>query len=194
MKRIFALILVAISLFAFASCSLFGETGTTTLEETDLTTTTSTTSNPTTAENTTVTIPITTSRPDYSNLPVHTPGSIKLEDALFQEFTFTPHYRLIYYTLSGVFLDIVDEKDSDKWITEFNKQWEIGQDSTKMITAEFVKYFNIPKEMFIKKFEEQKQLLIEQGCNVNSEEWELPNADIIYTFDDEIINNYYRRQ
>ncbi|MDR3344257.1 MAG: hypothetical protein LBT21_01475 [Oscillospiraceae bacterium] len=62
-----------------------------------------------------------------------------------------------------------------------------------------VEHFKIPREKFDEYVEHMKSFykeLIDDDyyIDLNSEEYEIPNADIIYTFDDEIINNYYRRQ
>lgn len=64
-----------------------------------------------------------------------------------------------------------------------------------MYTVSFVKYFNIPREVFDKacdEFIERIGYLHERdGDDISTESYELPNADIIYTFDNEITNNYY---
>lgn len=66
-----------------------------------------------------------------------------------------------------------------------------------MYTVSFVKYFNIPREVFDKacdEFIERIGYLHErEGDDISTESYELPNADIIYTFDNEITNNYYLR-
>jgi hypothetical protein len=41
--------------------------------------------------------------------------------------------------------------------------------------------------------EKEKRINIELGIDMTNEENELPNGDIIYTFDNDIINEYYRR-
>ena len=66
-----------------------------------------------------------------------------------------------------------------------------------MYTVSFVKYFEISREDFERCCEQKRKRLEylrdELGHDINIEGAEIPNADIIYTFDNEIINNYYLR-
>lgn len=66
-----------------------------------------------------------------------------------------------------------------------------------MYLVSFVKHFKIPREDFEKCVENIRQTYEwfhdTHGDDISDEIHELPNADIIYTFDNEIINNYYRR-
>lgn len=63
-----------------------------------------------------------------------------------------------------------------------------------------IEYFNIPREAFDRAYEETitnwyYMTLSEwenRGLDFRDEWHELPNGDIIYTFDDEIINYFYR--
>lgn len=65
-----------------------------------------------------------------------------------------------------------------------------------MYTVSFIKHFHIPKDIFEQVCEELPlwyDRLYDGNYDKTEEQYEIPNADIIYTFDNEIINNYYRR-
>jgi len=66
-----------------------------------------------------------------------------------------------------------------------------------MDTVTFIKYCHISKDDFAVALEKAKRHWLAYKISeieFDHEEWELPNADIIYTFDNEIINAYYRRE
>jgi len=58
----------------------------------------------------------------------------------------------------------------------------------------FVEYFDISKESFELFVNTEKDISLENDEILTNEENELPNPDIIYTFDNEIIDAYYRRE
>jgi len=58
----------------------------------------------------------------------------------------------------------------------------------------FIKHFRIAREVFEQGIALQKFWDEEFGNDTSAETNELPNADIIYTFDNDIINEYYRRR
>ena len=107
-------------------------------------------------------------------------------------------YRQNYYTIPAPFGDIVNSEEFEKWygdILLLNPN-----ETNKMIIKEFVLFFDVPKESFEKanlewaKIVERdlhgKPIMNPQDFS-NQETDEIYNADIIYTFDDETINNYY---
>jgi len=57
-----------------------------------------------------------------------------------------------------------------------------------------IKQYHIPKEQFETAVQIEAERRIQWGYDLSEEENELPNADIIYSFDNEIINAYYRRE
>jgi hypothetical protein len=199
MKRILAIILTLIGLFSLFACNSTSQTGGNTTSESTTISTTQPTTNTTmpSASNLTTTTLVTTTTVMVATkpLPTYKPGSIKLDDGgLFEEFPIEPHYRWVYYGIGGGIHTLVDDEKADEWIKNFDKQWPNGEERTKMIMAHFLKDFNIPKQVFIDKVNKTKQVWLDGDVDLTQEEWELPNADIIYTFDDEIINNYYRRK
>ncbi len=64
----------------------------------------------------------------------------------------------------------------------------------EMCLVSLVKEFNIPRKDFEYAAEKLKQRYVECGLDLYHEDNEIPNADIIYTFDNKIINEYYRRK
>ena len=65
---------------------------------------------------------------------------------------------------------------------------------TEMCLVAMIKLYNVPKEKFEEAIQRQAEILLAEGRDLSTEDWELPNADIIYTFDNEVINAYYRRE
>ncbi len=61
-----------------------------------------------------------------------------------------------------------------------------------MLLVSFIKHFNITREQFDSAVEEFIKRNTEAGWDMTREENEVPNGDIIYTFDNKIINEYYR--
>ena len=64
----------------------------------------------------------------------------------------------------------------------------------EMLLVSFIKHYNIQKEDFSAAVLQLYEWTIEKGFDVYHEGAELPNPGIIYTFDNEIINAYYRRE
>jgi hypothetical protein len=97
---------------------------------------------------------------------------------------------MVYYVIPGSIQALVaDGEASQVWLAENGSP----EDPQEMLVVSYVKAFNIPKEDFVSAIEEDRQACINLEQDLNDEMWELPNADIIYTFDNDIINYYYRR-
>jgi len=64
----------------------------------------------------------------------------------------------------------------------------------EMYFVTLIKRYDVPKEKFEEAIQKAAERYIAEGHNLTQEEWELPNADIIYTFDNEIIDAFYRRE
>ena len=92
----------------------------------------------------------------------------------------------------GEFGDLLDEKqleDFFAWSEQERVRTNYGRDQDEMFLVSFVKRYNIPREAFD---EAVDKFIASNREWVTEEEYEVPNADIIYTFDNEIINYYYR--
>ncbi len=106
-------------------------------------------------------------------------------------------YRVRYYSIPAPFADLVGREVCYEWETEYN---EVHADfsSDKMIMVDFINAFNISKEDFeranlelAKNFNEHHDVMMNPLDHANQEIYEVFNPDIIYTFDDDIINQYY---
>jgi len=122
-------------------------------------------------------------------LPVYVPGSIKL-DEISGDFSFTPTKRRIYYQIPGPVIELVPEGTIDEL---FEKNKDIYTESQEMALVALIKHCNISREDFERAIEKVIEGYISSGFDMTVEDFEIPNADIIYTFDNDIINEYYRR-
>ena len=128
----------------------------------------------TTSSATETTIPLIT--PDQ--LPI--PDEIKLrnESIMWEN---DSKYRSVYYGMSGA-------------IGELGEYFPFHDKSDEMEMANYLKANSVKKEDFIAAVQKNYEHSVEMGWDIYAEGGELPNADIIYTFDNEIINAYYRRE
>ncbi len=130
---------------------------------------------------------------------------------------YTTKYRRIYYSggssgLNTFFANLVTDEEYFEWMEQYYAKqppndglFEVGEEiiePTRMKIVDFVMYFDIPRDVF----EEANNTwchsrMIKWGDvpvmnpkdYKEQEEFEVYNVDIIYTFDDEIINAYYER-
>lgn len=121
-----------------------------------------------------------------------------IEKDLGGGFLATRKYRVRYYTVPYQFILIVGENAYEKWDNEHNT--ENPDDTNEMVIKKFVQYFDISREDFDKANLAFAKVLAEGVINfptMNPKDYadqevdEIYNADIVYTFDDEIINEYY---
>ncbi len=117
----------------------------------------------------------------------------------YSGFKYPRKHRMIYYYITN-YADLVsDEEMLEFWNYYIEKNKHISQNSEhlkepdEMALVSFIKYFNIPKADFESKNEQLKQAMQNEGEKFYhyTEIGELANADILYTFDNEIISNYY---
>lgn len=103
-------------------------------------------------------------------------------------------YRQRFYTISAPFVACVGRKECDDWLETVDFSKEV------MVMKLFVEHFNISREDFDKaNLELAKRIKNGLDCPpcvnpkdyANQEDDEIYNADIIYTFDDDIIREYY---
>lgn len=107
-------------------------------------------------------------------------------------------YRVCYYGINKYFAQMADPLEVRAWE---EKTYEVSPNETnEMVIKRFVIDFNISREDFDKANYEVAKMISEELQEVptinpkdylNQEIYEVYNADIIYTFDDEIINEYY---
>ena len=112
-------------------------------------------------------------------------------------------YRAIYYSVSAPFVELVDEDVFWDWYNNSPyRKYPLDVDEMAMVA--FIKKFNISREDFDKANKKDKEILLKYSNEVvmnpaeedpyydrSIESKEIYNADIIYTFDNELINAYY---
>ena len=128
-----------------------------------------------------------------TGLPVYVAGSIQLMDRNADIFDFERKYRQTYYTISGAFIELLDEEERSDfyaWFGELSKENNYGEFQEEMSLVSFVKRYNISRDEFDKAVE--RGISFTSPESLRMESCEPPNADIIYTFNNEIINEYYR--
>lgn len=110
----------------------------------------------------------------------------------------TRKYRVNYYDVPYQFVLIVGEEAYWEWDEQYNN--ENPDETNVMVMKNFIEYFDISRESFDKaNLEWAKVILNKMGSQpnmnpkdfANQETDEVYNADIIYTFNNEIINEYY---
>jgi len=126
-----------------------------------------------------------------SQLPTYTPGSIQLTpNGISGDFEFAPTKRRLYYNIPGPFSSLAPEGTMDEL---FEKDKDIYSEPQEMALVTLVKRCNISRQNFEKTVDEYIEMCASARYDTAHEDFEIPNTDIIYTFDNEIINEYYRR-
>jgi hypothetical protein len=186
MKKLFALLMTVALLLGLTACFDSGRDNPTTVSEATPAQTTTAALEPTPTQ----TIIDAMEGSSQSPLPTYTPGSIKLEPGVVSDYDFTPTKRRLYYGIPGPFEALAPEGTINEL---FEKDKDIYTEPQEMLLVTLVKHCNISRQDFDKAVEEYKEMCASAGYDMAHEEAEIPNADIIYTFDNEIINAYYRR-
>ena len=146
-----------------------------------------------------------------TGLPEYVPGSIVLQpnpETAWFDVPYEMKYRFCYYVIPAFVEMLGDElyPDAADYATEHVSNYSEPVGPEEMPLVAYLKRYPIPKEVF----EEEANSLIEYNRKIalkvrigpdgeytmdpNDEFYEVPNADIIYTFDNDIINEYYRRE
>lgn len=107
-------------------------------------------------------------------------------------------YRNNYYSVPAPFSAIVGREAYFEWEDKYLAE-NYPDDSNEMVMAAYVKAFNISREDFDRANLEYAEFIQETYSHIcldpqdyaDQEMQEIYNADIIYTFDNEIINEYY---
>jgi len=106
-------------------------------------------------------------------------------------------YRERYYNTPGPYCEMTPEGTFDEFAKYYDANFgKPSYNLPDMFMAGYVKYFNIPKSEFLKASEEYRKEIIKSMeisyFDPNQEYYEVLNADVIYTFDNDLINEYYR--
>ncbi len=143
--------------------------------------------------------PTVTIHPKYGELPVYQPGSILLEPQDSSDgFEFKRKYRLVYYLLDYDYMRVAinDQDEMYEWIQSIDEKTNYGEFRNEMLLVTFIKEFDIPRDALEREVERITKIRMDMNEGKEGEKthelFEIPNLDIIYTFDNEIINEYYR--
>lgn len=183
MKKLVLVLLVLLCMVLFTACE--GDAPTTPKSPAESTM-------PTSYLSPTITAPTETI---FSMPQEYQPGSIQLTDQDGDDYAFIRPYRSLYYTIYGVFFELIDDaqrQDLYDWLEQSSIDTNYGENQDEMLLVSFVKRYKISKEDFmmaVNQYISNNQI---SSTNLLHEDVEIPNADIIYTFDNEIINHYYR--
>lgn len=105
-------------------------------------------------------------------------------------------YRSVFYDIPSSFISIVGKDVYFEWLETV----EYPRVSERMLMVQFVQYFNISREQFDKANLECARSIRDKldgkPClyprdYANQEDDEIYNGDIIYSFDNEVIKDYY---
>ena len=113
-------------------------------------------------------------------------------------------YRYNYYRITSPYIDIVGDKAYGEWIRSDPKYENFDID--EMLMVSYIKHFNITREQF-DEASRNREILFEKNnmtlltypfendgeYSYDDEANEIYNDDIIFTFDNDIINEYYAR-
>ncbi len=181
MKKFITVLTICILLFGLTSCSeKKGAEQKTTFQSVSVSVENSTETN-----KNNITLPSTNAQENISN---DIGGGDILQDK----------YRVCYYGINKYFAQMVDFEELQVW--KENVYATYPNETNEMVIKRFVQDFNISREDFDKANYEAAKMISEELEEVptvnpkdylNQEIYEVYNADIIYTFDDEIINEYY---
>ena len=123
------------------------------------------------------------------------PDSIRIQDFQEDDYNFDREYREAYYRSWVGFLPLLSDSQRQEyfdWVDDFRSENDYGRDQQEMLLVAMIKQFNIPRAAFEQAVAYYISAAEAVGCDLASELYEPPNPDIIYTFDNEIINEYYR--
>jgi len=138
-------------------------------------------------------------RKEEPNLPpTILPESIQLDElipgqGLFALFPFTPTKRYIYYGLPHHVMELAPDQ-GEAFVDILENDKGNPQEPQVMVMIDFVKHYGITKTEFEQAAKKHYQSNKNIGLDSGNEQYEIPNTDIIYSFDNEVINAYYRRK
>ena len=131
--------------------------------------------------------------PEY--LPPHVPGSITIHsEDVFEglvDLSSPMQFRALFYHIPGEILDLVPHGEGEDLYWGYDPEFMADP---VMLLMRFVQVNNISRADFDAAVNRMKESRIELGVDFTDEWHELPNADIIFTFDNDLIRYFYRRQ
>lgn len=177
MKKILTVLLICILLFSLVSCA--------DKKDTDQTTTSTSVS---VENNTETTVNKTTEQA--------TNGQENISKDVGGGMITVQKYRTRFYSIPGVFADLVGRDNYYEWINTV----DYTESAEKMVMLQFIQYFGISREQFDKANLQFAKIVRDdldgRPCMnpkdyANQIDDEIFNGDVIFTFDDAVINEYY---
>ena len=109
----------------------------------------------------------------------------------------TREYRACWYDVPSFFGELIDEDEYAAWEEEYVERYS-NKDPQIMMMIEFIEHFNISREDFDKAnlkyakwISKDRKPLMNPKDYPDQEMCEIYNGDLIYSFDNERINEYY---
>ena len=99
-------------------------------------------------------------------------------------------FRINFFSLPAAFVDLVGSETYQAWW--FSRCVEERENES--VAVSFIRYFNISRADFERANEERRQFLLTHGLSaeVHCQSAELFPVDLIFTFDNEKINEFFR--
>jgi len=97
-------------------------------------------------------------------------------------------FRPLFYTLPGPFADLIGRDEYLEWILSRCPE----ERDNENVAVSFIRHFNISREAFAKANEQLRQNWESVGASpLDSSAYEIYPVDLIFTFDNELINEYF---
>ncbi|MCL2386903.1 MAG: WG repeat-containing protein, partial [Defluviitaleaceae bacterium] len=130
-----------------------------------------------------------------AHLPRYIAGSIEIfDDGFFETYIheayFPLQFRAIWYYMCADIAALPRGENQGRRLAG----WERHNDMNRMQLMDFVYWADISREDFDAHIERVRAMYISLGIDYNNEWEELPNADIIFSFNQEIARYFFRRE
>jgi len=123
--------------------------------------------------------------------PSHPEEFILFDDLIASDFYFFPTMRRIWYQIPFQLTDIIPEGVIEELFESNNNA---STERTEMPLVTLIKHLDIQRETLEEIIKMMEAFYREFDFDLTHEDNEIPDLDIIFTFDNEIINAFYRRE
>ena len=128
--------------------------------------------------------------------PFISPETVELEpiEYIAGDFLFTPTMRRIWYQISYEVMRILPEGGIYEMTELFEREEDFFEEPVEMALVTVIRHFELSREALEEAVVKMYISYREHGFDIMQEGGEIPNLDIVFTFDNEIINAFYRRE
>ena len=113
------------------------------------------------------------------------------------QLSFNPSFRLEYYAISVDLDSILGYEAVNAWASNLRMSYDLGDEPNQSFTFAAITYFNITRNKFMQLVEDYMQANLamhrEGLIDIFNEFHETPNLNLLFTFNNELINRYYSR-